>query len=155
MNFKEKTVLFLATGFKAGNMPFAPGTFGTVLGLPLCFLLSKIDFPIAMMGGAIFVLLTIWISHRAQKILKLNDPRCIVVDEISGFMITLLGIPFNLISSALGFIIFRIIDIAKPFPIRFLEKKITGGMGIVMDDVVAGIYGNMLVRIILHLKETY
>ena len=155
MNYQQKTILLFATGFKLGNIPFAPGTIGTLIGLPLCFLLSMMDFLIAAFCVFIFVLLAIWISHRAEKILKLNDPGCIVIDEISGFMITLLGIPFSLIYSALGFFIFRVIDICKPFPIRFFEKKISGGIGIVIDDVIAGIYSNMLIRIVLHLKETY
>ncbi len=155
MNFKEKAVLFLATGLKTGDIPFAPGTMGTVLGLPLCFFLSQIDVSIAAFGSVIFIFLAIWISGRAQKILKLDDPGCIVVDEISGIMIALLGIPFNLFNMVLGFFIFRGIDIFKPFPIRYLENKISGGLGIVIDDVVAGIYSNLIIRFFLYLNWSF
>lgn len=155
MNFKEKAVLFLATGFNTGNIPFTPGTFGTVLGLPLCFVLSQINFPSAVFGCGIFILLAIWISDRAHKILKLEDPGCIVVDEVAGIMITLLGIPINLLYMIAGFVIFRAIDIFKPFPIRFLEEKFSGGIGIVIDDVAAGIYSNLILRVFLYLKDSY
>ena len=152
MNLKEKAVLFFATGFFVGNVPFAPGTFGTLLGIPLCFLLSKIDFFRAVLFSAIFVMAAIWASHRARQIIKQNDPACIVIDEISGLMITMLGLPFNAVFILLGFIVFRAFDIIKPFPIRYLEKKIPGGAGIVLDDVAAGIFSNLVLRIIFLLK---
>ena len=152
MNLKEKAVLFFATGFFVGKAPFAPGTFGTVLGIPLCFLLTKIGFFRAVLFTTIFVMAAIWASHRAQQILKQNDPACIVIDEISGLMITMLGLPLNAVSILLGFIVFRAFDIIKPFPISYLEKKISGGTGIVLDDVAAGIFSNLVLRIIFLLK---
>ena len=152
MNLKEKAVLFFATGFFVGNVPLAPGTFGTLLGIPLCFLLTKIGFFRAVLFIAIFVMAAIWASHRVQQIIKQEDPACIVVDEISGFMVTMLGLPLNAVSILLGFIVFRAFDIIKPFPIRYLEKKIPGGAGIVLDDVAAGIFSNLVLRIIFLLK---
>ena len=148
MNFKQKSVMFVATGCFIGNISFAPGTLGSIVGLPLCFLLSKIDLSIAVVLTMLFMFLSIRIAQQAEKILKTEDPGCIVIDEIVGLMVTLLGLPFNKVSAVAGFIIFRFIDILKPYPIRSIEKRLTGGTGIVMDDVVAGIYSNVVLRVV-------
>ena len=88
------------------------------------------------------------IAHDAEKILKKNDPGCIIIDEIAGFMVALFGLPFNAIYASAGFAIFRLLDILKPFPIRLIEKKLSGGTAIVMDDVVAGIFSNLVLRVL-------
>jgi len=149
MNFKQKSVMFLATGCFIGNISFAPGTFGSILGLPLCFLLSKTNLLISVFLIAIFIFFAIWIAQRAEKILNTEDPGCIVIDEIAGILVTFTGLPFNIISVAFGFFIFRALDIWKPYPIRSLERNLSGGTGIVMDDVAAGICSNLLLRGIL------
>jgi len=149
MNFKQKSVMFLATGCYIGNISFAPGTFGSVLGLPLCFFLSKIDFSIAVLLTLIFILFAIWIANEAEKILKTEDPGCIVIDEIAGIILTLFGLPFNITSVTLGFLVFRTLDIWKPYPIRLLENKFSGGIGIVLDDVAAGILSNLILRVFI------
>jgi len=141
--------MFLATGCYIGSISFAPGTFGSVLGLPLCFFLSKIDFSIAVLLTLIFILCAIWIASEAEKILKTEDPGCIVIDEIAGIILTLSGLPFNITSVTAGFLIFRALDIWKPYPIRFLENKFSGGIGIVLDDVVAGILSNLILRVFM------
>ncbi len=153
MNYRQKSVIFFATGFYIGKIPFAPGTFGSIIGLPLCFVLSKIELSIAVLCTLVFILIAILIAHDAEKILNKNDPGCIVIDEIAGIIVTLLGMPFNLITVAAGFFIFRIMDIFKPFPIRVLEKRLTGGAGIVFDDVAAGIFGNLALRAMLLLTS--
>jgi phosphatidylglycerophosphatase A len=150
MNFREQTVMFLATGFWVGNIPFAPGTFGSLIGLPLCFFLSGIELSVAMVLAFLFIFFSVWIAHVAEKIISRKDPGCIVIDEIAGMLVTLIGLPFNLITVTAGFIIFRILDILKPFPIRVLDKRISGGVGVVADDVVAGIFANFLLRLILY-----
>ena len=139
--------MFLATGCFIGNISFAPGTFGSILGIPLCFLLSKINLLVAVLLTVIFVLFAILIAQEAEKILKTKDPGCIVIDETAGLMVTLIGLPFNIISVGSGFLIFRFLDVWKPYPIRFVENKLSGGAGIVMDDVAAGICGNLLLRV--------
>jgi phosphatidylglycerophosphatase A len=151
MNFKEQSVMFLATGFWVGNIPFAPGTFGSLIGLPFCFFLSGIELPLAMVLAVLFIFFSIGIAHAAEKITRRKDPGCIVIDEIAGMLMTLIGLPFNLITFAVGFIVFRILDILKPFPIRALDKRISGGVGVVADDVVAGIFANCLLRLFLYL----
>lgn len=148
MTFREKSVMMLATGCFAGYIPFAPGTFGSIIGLPFCFLLSKTKLSVAILFILIFIFFAIWISNRAEKILKQNDPGCIVIDEIAGIMVTFFGLPFNTISVAAGFVIFRFFDILKPFPIRYMEKRITGGVGVVTDDLMAGVYSNIIMRLL-------
>lgn len=149
MTFKQKSVMFLATGCYIGNISFAPGTFGSILGIPFCFFLSKIDFSIGVLLIVTFVLFAIWIADEAEKILKTQDPGNIVIDEIAGIILTLFGLPFNIISVTAGFLVFRTLDIWKPYPIRFLENKFSGGIGIVLDDVAAGILSNLILRVFI------
>ena len=155
MNFSEKAAVFLATGFYVGNIPFAPGTFGSLIGLPLCFLLAGIHLVAAIIAALLIIGLAIWIANVAAKTLKRKDPGCIVIDEIAGMVVTLIGLPFNLTTAVTGFILFRILDILKPFPIRILDKRVSGGLGIVADDVVAGIFANVLMRILLFVLVRY
>jgi len=139
--------MLLATGCFTGYIPFAPGTFGSIAGLPLCFLLSRTKLPVAILFILIFIFFAIWISTQAEKILKQNDPGCIVIDEIAGIMVTFLGLPFNTISVVAGFAAFRFFDILKPFPVRSMERKFAGGTGIVLDDIAAGILSNLVLRL--------
>ena len=154
MHFREKSVMFFATGCMIGYIPYAPGTFGSILGLSFCFLLSKTDLFFAIGLNAIFIVLAVWIAGKAEHIIKENDPGCVVIDEISGMMLTLMGLSFNFISVVAGLLVFRILDILKPFPIRFLEKKFTGGIGIVIDDVAAGICANLIIRAVFLITNT-
>ncbi len=142
--------MFLATGGFVGHMPIAPGTFGSLLGIPLCYALAQIRLPLAIVGALVLITGAIWIAQQAETITQQKDPGKIVIDEIAGMVVTLIGIPFHLTSMVIGFFIFRAMDIIKPFPIRSLERQISGGAGVVLDDVAAGIYGNILVRIILY-----
>jgi len=153
MNFKEKAVIFLATGCFLGNVPFAPGTFGSLLGIPLCLALSKTDVFVAALLTLLFIVIAIWIAHIAEKAFDNTDPGNIVIDEIAGMAVTFIGVPFNLVSVVCGFLLFRVLDIAKPFPIRRLDRSLSGGVGIVLDDVVAGIYSNLILRLAYRLIE--
>ena len=155
MNFREKSVIFLATGFYAGNIPIAPGTIGTIEGLLFCFFLSGADLLYAAIFQVIFIVFAVWIANEAERILKKKDPGSIVIDEMAGIMVTLLGLPFNVVSVISGFFVFRFLDIIKPFPIRTIENKLSGGAGIVMDDVAAGIIGNCLLRAVFYVTGFY
>jgi phosphatidylglycerophosphatase A len=150
MIFKDRAVVFLATGFYAGRIPFAPGTFGSLIGLVLAFALAGFNLGLAFFCVLAFVFFAVWIAHEAEQILRQKDPGCIVIDEIIGMAVTLLGMPFNLKTVLLGFVFFRFLDILKPPPIRTVEKRLSGGIGVVADDVVAGIQANFIVRIILN-----
>ena len=149
MNFKEKVVLFIATGCFIGKIPFAPGTFGSLAGILLCFILSKTSVLTAIYCIIIFIIFSIWIANDAEKILNKKDPGSIVIDEIAGMAVTMIGLPFNVFYVASGFFIFRVLDITKPFPIRYIDKRVSGGAGIVFDDIAAGIIANVILRMIL------
>lgn len=153
MNLRAKALIFLATGLGIGYIPLIPGTFGTLPGLPLCYLLAKV--PTAVAGGAIIViiLVSMWIADQAEKSLGQKDPRKIVIDEIAGLTVALGGLPFEFLTVIAGFAAFRVFDALKPFPLRGFEKQFPGGIGVVMDDVGAGIYANILVRLLLWVIE--
>ena len=147
MTLRERAVLFLATGFFIGHIPFAPGTFGTLIGLPICFLLSRFHIGLAVLLVVLFIVFAIGVASAAEKIFKQKDAAQIVIDEIAGLLVVFIGLPFNVYTAVCGFIIFRIFDILKPFPIRWLERSVVGGSGIVLDDVVAGIYSHLVLRL--------
>ena len=147
--------MFLATGGYVGNIPVAPGTFGSLLGIPLCYAFAQVRLPLAILSAVGLIAVAIWIAHLAETITKQKDPGKIVIDEIAGMSVTLIGVPFQLTSVVVGFFIFRALDILKPFPIRSLERRIAGGAGVVLDDVAAGIYGNILVRLVLFIFDHF
>ncbi len=136
-------------------MPFAPGSFGTLAGLPICWLLSRVDLSISFPLIALSIPFAIWVAGKAEQILGKKDPGAIVIDEIVGMLVALAGLPFNAVTAVLGFVLFRVLDISKPFPIGFLERRFKGGTGIVLDDVAAGVIANITLRIILQLIDIY
>ncbi|HHE75188.1 MAG: phosphatidylglycerophosphatase A [Deltaproteobacteria bacterium] len=153
MTLRKKIILFLSSGCLLGNMPFAPGSFGTLAGLPICWLLSSVDSSISFILIALAIPFAIWVAGEAEQILEKKDPGAIVIDEIVGMVLTLAGLPFSATTAGLGFVLFRVLDITKPFPIGFLERRFKGGTGIVLDDVAAGVIANITLRIILQLFD--
>ncbi|MCP3869491.1 MAG: phosphatidylglycerophosphatase A [Gammaproteobacteria bacterium] len=147
MSSWDKTVVWLATGFYTGNIPWAPGTFGTLPGLLLCFFLARLPLSASILVVLSLIALAIWIAGEAEKLLGQKDPGCIVIDEIAGMAVTLLGLPFTLQTVLAGFVLFRLFDILKPPPIRIVDKKVHGGVGIVLDDLIAGVFANLVLRI--------
>ena len=93
--------------------------------------------------------MAIWSSGRTCALLGEDDPPQVVIDEVAGFLLAVFFLPYSWFNLGLGFVLFRFFDILKPFPIRLLDQKLPGGAGIVLDDVMAGIYGNVLIRIVL------
>jgi phosphatidylglycerophosphatase A len=152
MTFRRQAVLFFATGCWIGKLPRAPGTFGSLLGLALCQLIAPLRLTGTIFFTLFFIAFSIWIAHEAEKIFARKDPGSIVIDEICGILITFLGIPFHLTMAIAGFILFRLLDITKPFPICYADKKLPGGAGIVADDVMAGLVANVVLRIAVHLS---
>ena len=144
----NRFILILATGFGVGYSPVAPGTLGTLLAIPVYYFLSNISSPIYEITLIGFFFLSVWISENAEIFFgKKDDPR-IVIDEMMGFLITMLWVPKTILFVIIGFFLFRFFDILKPFPIRRVDKRLKGGFGVVLDDVAAGIYGNMILQIV-------
>jgi phosphatidylglycerophosphatase A len=144
----KQFTLFWATGFGVGYSPLAPGTLGTLIAIPVYYFLSQIPSPVYEITLIGFFFLSVWISKNAEIFFgKQDDPR-IVIDEMMGFLITMLWVPRATLFVIIGFFLFRFFDILKPLPIRHLEKRLKGGFGVVLDDVLAGIYANVILHII-------
>ncbi len=140
--------LLLATGFGVGYSPVAPGTLGTLLAIPIYYFLSEIHFPLYEITLIAFFFLSVWIAENAEKFFRKKDDPRIVIDEVIGFLVTMLWVPKTIRFVIIGFFLFRFFDILKPFPIRRLEKRFEGGFGVVLDDVMAGVYANIILQII-------
>jgi len=148
----EKTILFIAMGFGLGRLPFAPGTFGTLAGLPLIGIMVWLATAWTPGAAALFlvgvILCAIWISQKAEVLIGQKDPGAVVIDEMAGFCVTMTLVPISLLSLVIGFIAFRCFDILKPFPICWFEKNFSGGAGIVLDDLMAGVLAAFLLKAI-------
>ncbi len=134
-------VQFLAFGFGSGLSPRAPGTAGTLMAIPLYLLVAGWNLP----AYSAFILVTaaagIWICGAASRELGVHDHPGIVWDEFVGYWITLWAVPFDWVWVIAGFLVFRVYDIAKPWPISVLDRKVKGGFGIMIDDILAGVMG--------------
>ena len=146
--------ILVATGFGAGFSPVVPGTMGTLVGIPVYLVLSEIPSPLYELTLAAFFFLSSWISGKAQDYWEEKDAPRIVIDEIMGFLVTMLWVPVTAITVLCGFILFRLFDITKPFPVRRLER-VKGGYGVVLDDVMAGVYANIALRLVHALLLTF
>jgi len=144
----KRFILILATGFGVGYSPVAPGTLGTLVAIPVYYFLSNIQPPLYEITLVGFLFLCVWVSGNAEIFIGRKDDQRIVIDEIIGFLITMLWVPRTIRFMIIGFFLFRFFDILKPFPIRRLEKGFKGGFGVVLDDVVAGVYANIVLRLI-------
>lgn len=146
----DKVALVLSIWFGAGLLPGMPGTFGTLGALPLYFAIVALGTWYKIMSIAIIVGLAIWSSWRAQCILGRGDAREIVIDEVAGFLLTTIFFPFTWLALGAGFCLFRFFDVLKPPPIKKIERITTGGLGIVLDDLVASVYAFVCVWLVLY-----
>ncbi len=144
-----KIVLILASWFGSGLMPKAPGTFGTLAAIPLVFIMNLLGIYFGSLFLIAFLFLAVWASESSRILLEKEDPSEVVIDEAVGLLMTVFLLPLSVPVVILGFILFRVSDILKPFPIRMIDQNIKGGWGIVLDDVVAGIYANVCIRLLL------
>jgi phosphatidylglycerophosphatase A len=143
-------VILLATGFGAGFSPVVPGTMGTLIAIPIYYFISSISFPLYELTLVAFFFFSSWVAGQAEQYWEKKDDRRIVIDEIMGFLVTMLWVTKTPLSIVSGFVLFRIFDILKPFPIRHLER-VKSGFGVVLDDVLAGIYSNIILHLVLRL----
>ena len=133
-------VNFLAFGFGTGLAPIAPGTFGSLPGVLLFWLTMDFGLYVQLGVAAALVVSGVWICGESARRIGVHDYGGIVWDEIAGMYITLLAAPISLLGWVLAFVLFRITDIVKPWPIRDLDHRIEGGLGIMLDDLVAALY---------------
>jgi phosphatidylglycerophosphatase A len=146
MKFKTFLPKLLATGCYSGYSPFIPGTVGSAVAVLIYLQLHALPWWQYLITLAGLTALAIWSADIAETEFGEKDCRKIVIDEIDGYLITMFLIPFTVKYIIIGFILFRILDIIKPYPIRSLQG-LSGGLGIVADDVLAGIYGNLLIQL--------
>ncbi len=144
----EKTSELIATFLGVGRIPKAPGTFGTLAAIPLALLLLQAG-PLYMMGFILlFTPIAVWAADVFQKRSGEEDPQQIVIDEVIGFLITMTWLPMTWQSLLAGFLLFRLLDITKPLLIGYLDRKLSGGFGVMADDIAAGIVANILLQIV-------
>ncbi|MFT6899967.1 MAG: phosphatidylglycerophosphatase A [Colwellia sp.] len=139
-NFRlANPIHFLALGFGSGLLPKAPGTYGTLAAIPLYLLLAPTSMSTYLIIVMIMSVAGIYICGKAAKDAGVHDHGAIVWDEIVGFLITMFMVPLSWQSIVVGFILFRIFDIFKPWPISYIDKNLHGGLGIMVDDIIAGL----------------
>jgi phosphatidylglycerophosphatase A len=130
----------LALGFGSGLAPFAPGTFGSLVGLAFALALAPLGFAWLLGATIMAIVAGIWLCGESARRLGVHDHPAIVWDEIAGMMITMLAVPDAWWGAPLAFALFRLFDIAKPWPIREIDHGLRGGAGIMLDDVLAGLF---------------
>jgi phosphatidylglycerophosphatase A len=141
---------FIAFGFGTGALPYAPGTFGTIIAIP--FFLVLRSFSIELYIGILLILIiaSMWLCEKVSKDIGVADHQGMCVDEIIGYLVTMTFAPATFKWILIGFLLFRLFDIWKPWPIRQVDQRFHGGVGVILDDVLAGIY-SMIILYILQL----
>lgn len=136
-----------------GRFPVAPGTVGSLVGIPVYLVFQYQPHGLWLLSLAALTALALWAADRAEKLLRSEDPSVVVIDEVVGFLVGLAWLPQGLYVVALGFLLFRAFDILKIPPIKWVEQRFPGGLGVVGDDVVAGIYTNLSLRFIMEIVD--
>ena len=140
-------VHLLAYGFGAGLSPKAPGTMGTVVAVPLYLLLLYLGDEAYYAATLVGLVVGVFICGYTAGKIGIDDPKGVVWDEIVGYLITMLGLPVNWIWVVGGFLLFRLFDIWKPWPIRWVDRHVKGGLGIMLDDVIAAIFACVVLNL--------
>jgi phosphatidylglycerophosphatase A len=141
----------LSFGLGSGLSPYAPGTAGTAAAIPFYLLLSTLHPITYLLATLLSVVLGVYLCGRTSKALGVHDHAAIVWDEFAGFFITMLFAPVSLTTVVLGFCLFRLFDITKPWPASVIDSRIKGGLGVMLDDVIAGIYAMLVLQLYLRL----
>lgn len=131
-------------------MPVAPGTFGTLVAIPIFLWLSQFSLSNYVVIVTVMFLAGVWICGYTSRALGVHDHKAIVWDEVVGYLITMLMVPPTLLNVCIGFALFRLFDIWKPWPINLLDKNVHGGLGIMLDDVLAGVYALIILQFVLN-----
>jgi len=149
-NLENFLVKAAASVFFIGYLPLIPGTFGSIAGVGLFYLLQGSGWPVYFLGILCVIILGLLTSGRMEKLLKKKDPGCVVIDEVMGMLVALSFLPADLKIVVPAFLIFRILDTFKPYPAGRLQN-LRGAAGVMIDDLIAGIYTNVVLQIILKL----
>lgn len=139
---------FIGFGFGSGAMPFAPGTFGTLMTIPFYLALQHLALPYYLAFCLLFIAASSWLCDKLSRDIAVHDHPGMCIDEFAGFFVTMINAPFGWGWVLTGFLLFRFFDIIKPWPISFLDKTLKGGFGMVFDDVVAGLFSCVIIQLI-------
>lgn len=139
LSVTDRAVLTLTSAFGLGYAPLAPGTFGTLAGLPLWWTMADFTLPTFTAVVAAACAAACWLSGRAEEIYGAHDVQRIVLDEVVGLLCAAIGVPFHPSTALAAFVCFRLLDACKPGPIGWVDARVMGGTGVVLDDVAAGL----------------
>ena len=143
----KSLIKILSTFFYVGYLPLIPGTFGSLAGIAVFYLVRA--NPIALVSLTVILIgIGFFVSGKTEQVMQKKDPSCVVIDEVCGMLLSLLFIPYDIRLVIAAFFLFRILDTLKPFPIGRLER-LEGGLGIMCDDLAAGIYTNIVLQVVL------
>lgn len=145
----KNPIHFISLGFGSGLMPKAPGTYGSLAALPICMLLVYQPWQVQIAVAVFTFFLGWYTSSVTEKAMGMHDNSAIVIDEFDGMFISIICFPSVWYYAILAFVLFRIFDILKPFPICMLDKRIGGGLGVMLDDVLAGLFALACAHVIL------
>lgn len=146
----QKLGVFLATCGYVGYVPVAPGTAGSLVGLALFYLLRPLGPWVELTAIAVTFAVGVWAASAAERHWQRTDPGPVVIDEVLGMLITLCWLPVTAVGAVVGFLVFRILDVVKPWPATRFEA-LPGGLGVMADDAMAGVYGYLVMRILIAL----
>ena len=146
----KNPVHLLATGFGSGLAPRAPGTFGTLAAIPFWLALQMLSAPWYWAVVVAAFALGVWVCGRTARDLGVHDHGALVWDEFVGLWLTLAGSPPTVVWIVIGFAIFRLLDIWKPWPIRWCDRRVHGGFGVMLDDALAGVIALILIKMLQH-----
>lgn len=144
----QDPIYFVAFGFGLGLMPKAPGTWGTLAAIPIYLLLAGTSWPVYMVWTVAAFILGVYVCDKVSKDLGVHDYSGIVWDEVVGYLLTMFLAPPGILWMVLGFLLFRLFDIWKPQPIGFVDQHVSGGLGIMLDDVLAAIPAWILLQLL-------
>ncbi|WP_303720582.1 phosphatidylglycerophosphatase A [Malonomonas rubra] len=145
----RKLILLLASNAGLGYAPVASGTIGSLMGIPFFYYLSCFSWPLQLVTFIALLFLSFWACDEAGKIYGEADDGRIVIDELVGYLATVLFLPFSWGAAIIGFFWFRLFDILKPGPAGWFDREMKNGVGVTLDDVVAGIYAAIALRLCL------
>ena len=152
-------VVLIAVGFGSGLAPKAPGTAGTLVAIPLFILMQPLPLITYLLITTCLFISGIWICTYAAEKFGVHDHPAIVIDEIVGYLITMIAAPEGWLAVVVGFALFRVLDAVKPWPVSWFDRNVSGGLGIMLDDVVAGIAALVIIQGLIYLQivtcETY
>ncbi len=144
--FSPKVIQFFATAGFVGLMPKAPGTFGTLVAVPLAYGLALLGPNLYLLATLALIVFAVWISEMHERALGHHDSKEIVIDEVVGYLVAFAWLPLTPMSLVAAFVVFRIFDILKPYPISVLDARVKGGLGVVVDDLAAGLITSLILQ---------